>query len=77
LYPLSASQLKETGAVIHWGIDDPKAIEQWADGIRLKEEWFFTQSEIVDKLGGYRVSFKIAGLFAVANRAHRILYYSL
>jgi O-methyltransferase involved in polyketide biosynthesis len=70
--------LKQTGAVTHWGIDDAKAIEKWADGIRLKEEWFFTQSEIVDKLGAfYRVSFKIAGLFAVANKAHRILYYSL
>jgi O-methyltransferase involved in polyketide biosynthesis len=70
--------LKATGAAAHWGIDDAKAIEQWADGIKLKEEWYFTQSEVVDKLGTlYSLSFKIAGLFPVVNRAHRILYYCL
>jgi O-methyltransferase involved in polyketide biosynthesis len=70
--------LKETGAVTHWGIDDPKAIEQWADGIKLKEEWYFTQSDDINKLGtAYRLMFKLAGLFGAANKAHRILYYSL
>ncbi len=70
--------LKQTGASTHWGIDDPKAIEKWADGIRLKEEWFFIQSDAIDKLGAvYSTLFKLAGLFAAANKAHRILYYSL
>jgi O-methyltransferase involved in polyketide biosynthesis len=70
--------LKKTGAVIHWGIDDPKAIEKWADGIRLKEEWYFAQSDDINELGSvYRLLFKIAGLFAAANKAHRILYYRL
>jgi len=70
--------IKKTGAVIHWGIDDATAIEQWAEGIRLKEEWYFTQAEDIEKLGsGYRLSFRIAGLFTAAKKAHRILYYSL
>ncbi|MBE0466828.1 MAG: class I SAM-dependent methyltransferase [Candidatus Desulforudis sp.] len=70
--------IKKTGAVIHWGIDDPAAIEQWAEGIRLKEEWYFTQAEDLEKLGsGYRLLFRIAGLFTAARKAHRILYYNL
>jgi len=70
--------LNKTGAVIHWGIDDAKAIERWAAGIQLKEEWYFTQAEDIEKLGlAYRLAFKMAGLFTAAKRAHRILYYKL
>jgi O-methyltransferase involved in polyketide biosynthesis len=70
--------LKKTGAVIQWGLDDATAIEQWAEGIRLKEEWYFTQAEDIKKLGrGYRLAFRIASLFSVAQKAHRILYYNL
>jgi O-methyltransferase involved in polyketide biosynthesis len=69
--------LKKTGAVIRWGVDDPKSLEQWADGIRLREEWFFTQSEDLAKLGAFGRLFKVAGLFSAARRAHRLLYYCL
>jgi O-methyltransferase involved in polyketide biosynthesis len=70
--------VKRTGAVVQWGIDDPKDIEKWAKGINLKEEWYFTQSEDIAKLGlGYRLLFGIAGLFSAANRAHRVLCYKL
>ena len=70
--------LKKTGAEVHWGIDDAKAIESWAPGIRLKEEWYFSQAEEIAKLGlVYRSLFKLASLFSVANKAHRILYYEL
>jgi O-methyltransferase involved in polyketide biosynthesis len=70
--------LKKTGAVIQWGIDDARGIEQWASGIRLKEEWYFTQAEAIRKLGaGYRFAFRLAGLFKAANKAHRIVYFSL
>lgn len=70
--------IKKTGAAIHWGIDDAREIEKWANGIRLKEEWYFTDSDEIDKLGPvYRFSFKIAGLFTAAKKAQRILYYSL
>ncbi|WP_158905491.1 class I SAM-dependent methyltransferase [Rectinema subterraneum] len=70
--------IKKTGAVIHWGIDDASAIEQLSEGIRLKEEWYFTQADDIKKLGfGFRLAFGIAGLFSAAKKAHRILYYSL
>jgi len=70
--------LKKTGAVVAWGIDDPRDIETWAQGIRLNEEWFFTQAEEIKLLPfGNRVMFRISGLFSVAKKAHRILYYQL
>jgi O-methyltransferase involved in polyketide biosynthesis len=73
-----AASLKKTGAVIRWGIDDARAIEGWAPGIRLKEEWVFTQSEDIRKLNfGIRLMFRLAGWFPAATKAHRVLYYSL
>lgn len=72
------SSLKQTGAVIQWGIDDAGAIEKWAPGIRLKEEWYFAQAEEINRLGAfYRLAFRLAGLFNMANKAHRILYFNL
>jgi len=70
--------IKKTGAHIYWGIDKAKDIENWGKGIQLKEEWYFSQSEEIKKLnGGYRLIFKIAGLFPIANTAHRILVFEL
>lgn len=70
--------IKSTGALVHWGIDNPREIEQWTEGIRFVEEWFFSQSETIAKLGlAYRLTFKLAGFFKAANKAHRILYFKL
>jgi O-methyltransferase involved in polyketide biosynthesis len=70
--------VRATGATMHWGIDDARAIESWAKGIRLREEWTFTQSEHIGKLAlGYRLMFRLTGLFSVARKAHRILYFLL
>jgi O-methyltransferase involved in polyketide biosynthesis len=70
--------LKKTGAVIQWGLDDAHTLESWAAGVHLKEEWYFVQAEEISRLGlVYRSLFKLAGLFAIANKAHRILYYDL
>lgn len=56
--------LKKTGAVIRWRIDNPKTIERWAQGIRLQEEWFFTQLMDVSRLGwGYRLAFSVAAIY--------------
>ena len=33
--------LKQTGASLGWGIDEPRELESWAPGIRLLEEWYF------------------------------------
>ena len=72
------ASLKKTGAGIHWGIDDPAVIENWAPGIQLIEEWYFSQDPSIKNLGfGYRFAYQLAGLFQAANRAHRILYYQL
>jgi O-methyltransferase involved in polyketide biosynthesis len=70
--------VRRTGASFHWGIDDPRDIETWAPGIRLLEEWYFSRSEDLDKLSaGMRMMFRFSGLFALANRAHRVLVYQL
>jgi O-methyltransferase involved in polyketide biosynthesis len=70
--------VKKTGAVIQWGIDDPQTIEAWSPGIQFQEEWFFVQAPQIEKLAfGYRLMFKLAGLFPMANKAHRLLYYRL
>lgn len=70
--------LKHTGAAIGWGIDDPHQIEAWSPGIHLIEEWFFTQDPDLDRLSlGYRLAYKLAGIFTMVQRAHRIVYYQL
>lgn len=70
--------LKQTGASIAWGIDDPHEIEAWAPGIHLLEEWFFTQDPDLALLSpGYRLAYRLAGTFRIVNRAHRIVYYQL
>ena len=70
--------IKKTGASVHWGIDDAREIEQWAAGIHLREEWYFAQAPEIARLdAGYRLMFRLAGRFAVANKAQRILYYDL
>ena len=70
--------LQQTGARLGWGIDDPHEIEGWAPGIRLLEEWYFSQDPDLDRLAaGYRLAYKLAGMFTMVNRAHRIVSYQL
>ncbi len=70
--------LQKTGAAVRWGIDDPHAIEGWAEGIHFKEEWFFSQSPDLDRLGWfYRVMFRLTGSIKAARQAHRLLYFTL
>lgn len=69
--------LKRTGASIGWGMDDPHEIESWAPGLRLVEEWFFTQDPDLEKLNlGYRLAYRLAGAFKMVQRAHRIVSYA-
>jgi O-methyltransferase involved in polyketide biosynthesis len=68
--------LRQTGAQVVWGLDDPGVIVRWLPGARLVEEWSFTQSPDIIRLGlGYRLAFRLAHQFSVARRAHRILRY--
>lgn len=70
--------LKRTGATIGWGVDDPHELEAWAPGIRLLEEWYFTQDPDLARLNpGYRLAYKLAGAFPMVRRAHRIVYFQL
>jgi O-methyltransferase involved in polyketide biosynthesis len=70
--------LKQTGAAIGWGIDDPREIEAWSPDIALLEEWFFTQDPDLDHLSpGYRFAYRLAGAFNMVRHAHRIVYYQL
>ena len=70
--------LKQTGAAIGWGMDDPYEMEAWAPGIHLLEEWFFSQDPDLVRLSpGYRLAYRLAGAFMMVNRAHRIVYYQL
>jgi O-methyltransferase involved in polyketide biosynthesis len=70
--------IKKTGAHVYWGIDDPKQIENWGEGIQLLEEWYFTQSEDIPGLEFFdRLLFRIMGTFRAAKMAHRILHYRL
>ncbi len=70
--------LKQTGASLGWGIDDPREVESWAQGIRLVEEWYFSQDPDLGRLSlGYRLAYKLAGAFTIARRAHRIVTFQL
>lgn len=70
--------LKATGADIGWGIDDPHEMETWATGIHLLEEWYFSDDPDLYRLSfGYRLAYRMSGVFMTAKRAHRILYYEL
>ena len=70
--------LKQTGATLGWGLDDAREIETWGKGINLLEEWFFTQDPDLNRLSpGYRLAYKLAGVFKLVRLAHRILYYQL
>lgn len=70
--------IKKTGARIQWGIDDPRQIEGWGTGMKLLDEWFFTDSEDIEFLGrGDRFMFRAMGMLGSAKRAQRILRYRL
>jgi O-methyltransferase involved in polyketide biosynthesis len=68
--------IQKTGATVHWGIDDPHEMEGWAEGIRLKEEWFFSQSADIERLTWfYRMMFRLTRSIQIAQRAQRLLYF--
>jgi O-methyltransferase involved in polyketide biosynthesis len=70
--------LKQTGATLGWGIDDPRELEAWAPGLRLLEEWYFTDDPDLARLNlAYRLAYRLAGAFKMVRRAHRIVYYQL
>jgi len=74
----SHPSLIRTGAQVTWGLNQAGEIEQWQQGFRLIEEWFFSQSGEIEKLGlSYQLLFKVAHLFPAARNAHRLLVFQL
>ncbi len=68
--------LKHTGATIGWGINDGHELEAWASGLRLLEEWYFTDDPDLARLTfGYQMAYKLYNL--LLKRAHHIVYYQL
>jgi O-methyltransferase involved in polyketide biosynthesis len=70
--------IKKTGAIIHWGIDDPEELTKWGTEIRLLDEQYFTSNKEIENLNtATRIMFKIANLFPVAKKAQRLLIYTV
>lgn len=68
--------IKKTGAVIHWGVDDPEDLTRWGMEIQFIEEQYFTSNEELKNLGiSVKIMYKLANLFKTAKRAHRLLIY--
>jgi len=74
----SHPSIKKTGAKIQWGIDNPVKLTEWGLQIQFIKELYFTSKEEIEKLNtSTRVMFKIANLFPIAKRAHRLLIYKI
>lgn len=70
--------IKKTGAVIHWGIDNPEDLTNWGMEIKFIKEQYFTANEEIKNLGtSVKLMYKIANLFKTAKRAHRLLIYKV
>lgn len=74
----SHPSLKRTGAKISWGINDPAALANWGLGIQLIDEEYFTDYDEINTLNTTaKIMFKIANIFSVAKKAHRLLIYRI
>ncbi|MGM0446104.1 MAG: class I SAM-dependent methyltransferase [Bacillota bacterium] len=70
--------IKKTKAIINWGINNPKELEEISISFKFIEELFFTDTKLLDKLNFMnRIIFKLANIFKTAKRAHRILVYKI
>lgn len=70
--------LKKTGAVVHWGINNPAELTEWGLGIQFIDEQYFTSNKEIKNLDtGTKIIFKLANLFPVAKKAHRLLIYTV
>lgn len=70
--------IKKTEAKVYWGIDNPAGLTEWGLGIRFIEEQYFTSNEEIEKLGTLtKTTFKVANLFPISKKAHRLLIYQI
>jgi O-methyltransferase involved in polyketide biosynthesis len=70
--------IKKTGATVHWGIDNPEELENWGLKVRFVDVKYFTASEEIKNLSfSTRTAFKMANLFPIARKAHKVLIYQV
>ena len=70
--------LKQTGAVISWGVDSPAEIEAFGSGITHEKTLYLTDKSALSRLSsGYRTMFALASKFEVAREAHRVFVMTL
>lgn len=70
--------LKRTQAKILWGIDSPKEIEDFGDGITYLDTKYFNDDYRIQKLNGYfRFMFNITKNIKAAREAQRIFIFRL
>jgi O-methyltransferase involved in polyketide biosynthesis len=68
--------IRRTGAVVRWGVDDPRELTGWRPDVEFIEAVYFTSNDVVRKLGPLtRLLYGLAGLFPAARNAQRILVY--
>ncbi len=74
----SHPSLKKTKAQVKWGLDDPYQLTEWNSAFKFQNDILFTQNDEIRKLSfSTRMGYKLAGLFAMARNAHRILVYQI
>lgn len=72
----SHPSLKKTGAVVHWGIDSPRDLEEWELELGFITQIAFTSNPIIQRLDlPSRIIYKLADKIPLAKNAHRILIY--
>ncbi|MFZ7103074.1 MAG: class I SAM-dependent methyltransferase [Peptococcaceae bacterium] len=74
----SHPSIKETGATIRWGIDDPEELTKWGIGIKFLAEKYFTANEELANLDfSSRIIFKILNFLPFIKKAQRLLIYRI
>lgn len=70
--------IKKTGAIVHWGLNNPEELTKWGMDIQLIDEQYFTSNPEIQNLGTVnKIMFKIANLFPAAKKAQRVLIYTV
>ncbi|MDA3647407.1 class I SAM-dependent methyltransferase [Saccharopolyspora indica] len=64
------------GARLHWGIDDPRDLEASVPGLRLVNEWAFTDAPEIDRYPmPMRTAIRASGQITAVRRMGRMLRY--
>lgn len=68
--------VKNAGARLDWGIDDPRTLEARVPGLQLVAEWSYTDAPELDRLSApVRTVLRAAGRITAVRRFGRMLHY--